>query len=268
MMAMSETASSTRIHPQKMQVVAPGARRIGGLLFVFSAIIVFAAHAFSMLQWQGLYSLSDNIPSDLGATTCDLAKDGYANRFVCSPSHAIFNSGMIIGGAFLAIGAVCVIISARRSPWGTPLGVLLLLSGSALVVTGAVPVTIQAVVHNVAVLAMVVSTLIAMVLFADSRRHTLRAQVQPLGYGPFVPVTWVMFVVSAAGLVLLLVGWDRPGLWARMAMDVQTMWLILVGLSLIRVSPSERALARQGTREQEQSAKDAAIRDAARRASR
>lgn len=240
-------------------------RRIGGLLLAFSSIVAFAAQAFSVLQWQGLYSLSDNLISDLGATRCDVVADGFVNRFVCSPGHGIFNAGMIFSGVLLALGALAVAVMARRAPRAIPVGALLLLSGVAIIVIGAVPFDVNSGVHDVAALAATILTLLAMVLFALPVRA---AAEQPLGFGPFVPATWVMLAASAVGLVLLLVGWDRPGLWERLAMDVQTLWVLLVGISLVRVSPSERALARQRSAQDAAAEKDAAVLSAVRKETR
>ena len=76
---------------------------LGALLWLF-CLQYFLAEAIAIAGWRGVYSLSQNYISDLGAVHCD-ASGGFGA--ICSPLHGLMNASfelqglLILGGAML-----------------------------------------------------------------------------------------------------------------------------------------------------------------------
>ncbi|MCU1406800.1 MAG: hypothetical protein JWQ43_3103 [Glaciihabitans sp.] len=88
--------------------------RTAGLLLVIGPAVFLLAEAISALAWRTpTYNYAYNFVSDLGTDVCGDIFDG---RVMCSPLHAVMNTGFITFGVLFLVG---VIATAPRLPWPT-----------------------------------------------------------------------------------------------------------------------------------------------------
>lgn len=205
-------------------------------MFILSAIVAFVGQALALMKWEGVYELSWNLISDLGVTECMPSNDNFTSRFICSPWHAWFNFGLCASGVLLVIGGVLLILAHKKNEAraGLRAGVLAVVQGVAIFVVGVVPHNVGGNVHDLAALASIVFGLGLMLAVAVGTREPALPDGQRLMVnGAVHKLTWVLLAVSTAGFVAFMMVADRPGLWERMAIDVQTVWTLLLGVGLV-----------------------------------
>lgn len=218
-------------------------RKTAGFLFICSALLAFIGQAIAIAQWDGMYQLSANLISDLGVTECVLSDDQFISRFICSPGHLWFNLGLGASAVLLAAAGFLLIGAQRQGQArsGTRTGAIAIAQAIAIVVIAAVPFNVQPTVHDIAAIlsmvlgiALMVSAALASreVLFNDNQRTMLSSAARGL--------TWVLLVIVVIGFVALLFVTNRPGLWERMAVDVQTVWTLLLGVSLLNTKDNRK----------------------------
>ncbi len=111
----------------------------GGVLWA-SSVQFFVAQALAQAAWRGSspYSLRTSWISDLGATTCG-SYSGGGGVLVCSPRHALLNSGLMLLGVQVVVGTLLLRPLLGDARIGRGAGALLVLAGAALPFIGAFP---------------------------------------------------------------------------------------------------------------------------------
>lgn len=209
--------------------------RVGAWAWVASAAIL-PVQLVVALRWPAEYSWRDNAISDLGVTVCgEFAEQAGMVRDVCSPWHAVFNSGLVGSGALLLVGAVLL-----HGWWGGRSGragtVLMGLAGACVVGVGLAPWDVSPGLHDGAALGQALAQWLAMALLALAA-----------GPGAFRRVTVAVILLSVAGLVAFLAaasGQPVPvlgfGLAERLSFDTLTLWPAVVGAALLAGRLSSR----------------------------
>ena len=211
-------------------------RKAAGLMFILSAIVAFVGQALALMKWEGVYELSWNLISDLGVTECMPSDDNFTSRFICSPWHGWFNFGLCASGVLLVIGGVLLILAhkGKEARAGLRAGVLAIIQGVAIFMIGVVPHNVGGNLHDGAALASIVFGLGLMLAVAvGTREPALPDGQRPMINAAVHKLTWVLLAVSTVGFVAFMLVADRPGLWERMAVDVQTVWTLLLGVGLL-----------------------------------
>ena len=130
---------------------ADGRARFGALL-VFAAVALFALTVVVTLSTsRTAYVWHENMVSDLGDDTCRVR----GGRWICSPNHALFNTGVSSTGVLFVAAGACL-----RAQWGRVLAGGVVVMGVGLVATGVFPAGSDPGLHLTAVvLALVVPAL-------------------------------------------------------------------------------------------------------------
>lgn len=219
--------------------------RAGAAAWIASGVL-FPVQLVVALQWPDGYSVMSNAISDLGVTTCgQFSENGQQVREVCSPWHPVFNAGMIILGALMAIGAM-LLHGHWKGAWGRGGTMLMALSGLLVASVGFAPWDTQPGWHDNAALGQAVAQWVAMCLLALSA-----------GPGRFRRLTTVAVVVSLVGFVAFLAaleGSEVPGLGfglaERVSFDTLTLWTVLVGVAVLTGHPAVPRESGTATRSQ------------------
>ncbi|WP_163572417.1 DUF998 domain-containing protein [Fodinicola feengrottensis] len=77
--------------------------RIAAVAWIVGAASFFVAHIVTQLDWPTPYSWAGNNISDLGNLHCQIWDDTRP-RYVCSPAHAVMNTGVFVEGALVILG--------------------------------------------------------------------------------------------------------------------------------------------------------------------
>lgn len=216
----------------------PVSYRTAGVLLVLSGALLVVGQVLGILRWRGMYSLTDNRPSDLTASVCGVLRDSSGTRFVCNPDHAVTAGAVVSSGIAVIVAAVIMTATARRERddgvYGT--AALLALSGVMTCATALVTENDRPVVHDVLLVFYLLSVWGAMEVLVDAAtRHAEETgDAHPLIYGAYVPITRVMEFVSIVGaLTLVFSGRDvMPGAFERVAVDTLTLWVLVFGLGM------------------------------------
>ncbi|MFE1667561.1 hypothetical protein [Corynebacterium bovis] len=80
-----------------------------GTLWMLSGLAVLAGQLTAVIRWRGMYSMTDNLIGDLGASGCGLVRDAYGPRYICSPGAGWFTGLTATAGILLALGAVVLL---------------------------------------------------------------------------------------------------------------------------------------------------------------
>lgn len=211
-------------------------RKTAGLMFILSALVAFIGQAVALVQWQGLYELSWNLISDLGATQCGPSDDNFTTRFICSPGQLWFNVGLGLSGLLLLIGGVLLVLAHKHNEarGGARSGLLAAVVGVATIVMSVFPVDGNGAVHNGGLYLSIIFGLALMLSVAvGTREPALPDGQRPMINSGLLKLTWVFLAVAVVGFVAFFFMMDRPGLWERMAFDVPTLWTLLLGVGLL-----------------------------------
>lgn len=201
--------------------------RAGAAAWIASGVLI-PVQLVVASQWPDGYSATSNAISDLGVTGCgQFSEHGQQVRDVCSPWHSIFNAGMVVSGALIAVGAV--LLHGRWEGRSGRGGTILMAAGGLLVaVVGFAPWDTQPDLHDSVALGGAVAQWGAMGLLAAAA-----------GPGRFRWLTTVAAAVSVVGFVAFLTaleGAEVPGLGfglaERLSFDTLTLWTVLVGVAL------------------------------------
>lgn len=218
-------------------------RKTAGFLFICSALLAFIGEAIAIAQWDGMYQLSANLTSDLGVTECVLSDDQFISRYICSPGHLWFNVGLGASAVILAVAGALLIAAQRynQARGGMRTGAIAIVQAISMGVAAAVPANVQSTVHGGAVIVSMVLGLALMASAALASRDVLTNDNQrPMLNSAARGLTWVLMVIVAIGFVAFLFMTDRPGLWERMSSDVQTVWTLLLGVSLLNTKGNRK----------------------------
>jgi hypothetical membrane protein len=182
--------------------------------------------------WPTVYSLANNVISDLGNTACG----EYAMRYVCSPQHGLMNASFIVLGTTMALGSLLIYQEFHRS-WGSLIGFNMMgLSGFGTIMVGLFPENTIPLLHGIgAFFALGVGNLSLVVLaFAITQART-----------SFRVYTFLSGMVSLVAFTLFVLGAYRglgQGGMERVVSYPQTIWLILFGayMTLARYRPHRK----------------------------
>lgn len=132
--------------------VVPGTRDRVGALLVLGAVLVFTVTTVVTLSTsETAYVWYTNMLSDLGDGACRVR----GGRWICSPNHLVFNTGIAVSGVLLATAGACLV-----PRWGRVAAGGVVVMGVGLVATGVFPAGTRAGLHLTAVvLALVVPAL-------------------------------------------------------------------------------------------------------------
>ena len=206
--------------------------RGGPVLWLLSAQY-FAAQAAVASAWSGAYSLASNTISDLGNTRCAR----YSGRSVCSPLHTVMNASFVLLGLTMLGGALLI---GREGGWSrsSVVGLWFIgMAGGGTVLVGLFPENTIGGLHVTgAALAFVLGNLGVLVL-------GISLAGLPPGLRWF---TIAAGTVGLGGLVLFLshiyLGLGVGGM-ERVAGYPQDLWLVVVGLHLLRRAQARRLAA-------------------------
>ena len=216
----------------------PVSYRTAGVLLVLSGALLTIGQVVGIVKWRGMYSLTENRPSDLTASECGVLRDDSGVRFVCNPVSTFTTSMVILSGVAVVLASLIMVLAARRigdrGVYGTSL--LLGLSGVLTLVTTMFTVDGRPQVHDLSLLAYLLVMWATMEVLVDSatRHAQTTGDAHPLIYGAYVPITRVMEFFSIVGaLTLIFSGRDvMPGAFERVALDTLTLWAAVFGLGM------------------------------------
>ena len=194
---------------------------VSGLLLPLQVLVAW--------QWPNGYSIAENAISDLGVTTCGIFSDyAAAARPVCSPWHALFNSGVVASGVLIAVGAV--LLYGRWSSLAGRAGLILAAVSAVLVAAvGLAPWDVLPDVHDVAALAQALTQWVAMLQLAIAAgRGAFRVITLATVAVSIVSFTAFLLTLEGAGPVVLPLG-----IAERLAFDTLTLWTASVGVRLL-----------------------------------
>lgn len=192
---------------------------LGPIIWVL-CVQYFAVQIEVASAWQTPFSLTKNVISDLANTACG----PYADRFVCSPQHALMNASFLMLGFTMAMGSLLIYQEFQRSR-GTLIGFsLMAISGLGTLLVGFFPENTISALHGLgAFLTFFLGnlSLVILALALKTERPIFRAY------------TFISGAVSlvALGLFLLHIYLGLgPGGMERVVSYPQTIWLTLFGL--------------------------------------
>ena len=201
--------------------------RVGAVLLVLGTVQFFAAHVIAQNAWLVPYSWTADYISDLGAVTC---VRGAADA-VCSPLHAVMNTGFVLQGVLLIAGTL---LTAGAWTAGTGRRVwqgLAVASGVSWIVVGLVPEDVNGAVHAAGALpGFVVSNAALLVAGASTSTRLLP---------PSHRAATVLGIVGVVGFVLLAVATTWPdgpvavGAAERAVVFPLQIWALVTGVALL-----------------------------------
>ncbi len=234
--------SSGRLGPLVHRSVHHGAIAwlVGTIQFLVAMVVV-------QLTWTGSspYSLSQNVISDLGNTSCGT----FASHDVCSPLHLVFDASLILFGLLLLLGILLIPTAfPARASRSIGLG-LMAVGGIGAILAGIFPENTIGALHSIgALLAFAGGGLALFVLSGAMLRDTR--------WDGFRTYTAVSGLITLISLILYVGGaWNRGGWWAdlgvggleRLIVAPFLLWLLVAGLHLARIPtfapPNARSVA-------------------------
>ncbi|WP_185739052.1 hypothetical protein, partial [Corynebacterium bovis] len=210
-----------------------------GTLWMLSGLAVLAGQLTAVIRWRGMYSMTDNLIGDLGASGCGLVRDAYGPRYICSPGAGWFTGLTATAGILLALGAVVLLTwpdgggegsgdgagrdgsdggdGAGRDGGGDGRGAVpvagrggglrrravvavpLILAGCGMTVTGLAPSDAAPGLHDAATLWQGVWVWLAMIGGLTATRAARRDGGHGVLHGGYAPLTCLLLGVSVAG---------------------------------------------------------------------
>lgn len=261
----------TELRPARERTTDMTARKTAGVLAIISGLVYFIGQAIAMVQWEGAYSLQYNLIGDLGVTQCDLFHNTYGSRYICSPGHVWFNSGIILAAVLMAAAGALLITTRLARLAGT----VLILAGIAGAVAGFFPLNRALVVHNTAALLQALFLLIAAAaaiaktmrvkagVVASKDEKSYLAEHRPILPGGLLTTSMVLLVLAIGGPLLALLVGEWQGVVDRMLLDLLMIWMVFLGVGLYQTNPRTRAHTARVRRADRKAERDAAIISAA-----
>ena len=206
--------------------------RLGAVAWISSALL-FIVQFIVAIRWPDGYSFTRNAISDLGVTVCgEFSEQGQQVREVCSPWHSLFNSGLIVSGTLMLLGAV--LLYGWWATRGGKVGTLCIAAAGVFVaLVGLVPWDVDADLHDSIALGQAAAQWIGMVLIAISAGRGVfrRLTIAALG----VSITgFVLFIAALEGVPIPLLGFGGS---ERLSFDTLTLWIVLAGVFVARAAP-------------------------------
>jgi len=161
-------------------------------------------------------------------------------RYICSPAHTLANGSTIAIGATLTIGALLLWSAWPRRRQGRIAMAFLAVSGTLVVLVGALPWDLFPDAHDLLALASVAAQWVGMIVLVFAiRGKTTSRWISVL--------TIASVIISIIGFVLFIDAMDGGqsatlglGITERIAFDTLTLWSAATGIILLNVSPYAR----------------------------
>jgi hypothetical membrane protein len=200
---------------------------VGVWAWIVSAALIVIVELVVPLGWTVPWDPASRTISELGAVECGVVDFADGARDVCSPWHALANTGWIASGILLAGGAL-LLKPQFGVRWGTVAVGLLILTGFSTSATGIFPLDSHPELHLITALPGFLATPLALVaLAANLWKQSRLLALTALGLG----------VLSCLGTVFtvawVLVG-GPLGLWERLAIYPVYAWMVLAAVLWLR----------------------------------
>ncbi|MGO1948567.1 MAG: DUF998 domain-containing protein [Mycobacteriaceae bacterium] len=225
--------------------------RSAGLLLVLSGLVTALGQLIAMLNWRGMYSITDNRISDFTVTECVVLRDNLGTRYVCNPTSLVTNAAFTVAGLLIVVAAVVIARTAIRQGQSSVRVVTAVLAagGGAYALAGLIPSNVSPWGHDLVMLLFAGLMWTAMLILASAgtMRKVSGREPFPLIYGAYIPITRMMLFVSVVGWLALVVLGPRgmPGLYERLAFDTLTVWLIVIGVGMYSLGGAAEQEARR-----------------------
>ena len=164
-------------------------------------------------------------------------------RYICSPAHMLANGSTIAIGATLMIGALLLWSAWPRLRQGRIAMAFLAVSGTLVVLVGALPWDLYPDAHDLLALASVAAQWVGMIVLVFAIRGDAASRWISV-------LTIASVIISIIGFVLFIDAMDGGqsatlglGITERIAFDTLTLWSAATGIILLTVLPSSRIKA-------------------------
>lgn len=224
------------------RIVKPAIARYGGIFLLVGVAEFLVGMAIAQIGYGPSYSISQNLLSDLGVTSCGLI-DG-TGRYACSPWFLAFDTSTVILGSLVVYAAAWIRRAFPRGILSISGLSLLALHGVALIVAGLSPENVNDATHtSFALLAFACGALalMALGLAMHGTEHWRGNRAYSVASG----------LVSGAALLLFVngsyLGLGLGGM-ERLVVAPILLWFVVIGIHLVRTPAS--ALSRlEGSQE-------------------
>jgi hypothetical membrane protein len=201
-------------------------------------VVFFVGQAIAQAGSKAPYSLLDNEISDLGVSTCGPISAANYHATVCSPLHVVMNATFVVTGLLVLLGAVATWRAWPRRRLSTVGLVLLVLAGAGQALAGLRPEDVNFGLHVLGAIFGIAGADVALILLGIAVWRARR----------WIGVAGV--VLGALGIAgFLLMGSAQSldvgtGALERVAGYPSVVWMIAVGVSLLRVGAEARPALR------------------------
>jgi hypothetical membrane protein len=220
--------------PQRLGPLVHRSVHHGAIAWLVGTVQFILAMIVAQLAWTNpTYSLTQNVISDLGNTSCGT----FSSHDVCSPLHLVFNISVIVFGLLILLGILLLPTAfPARASRSIGLG-LLALAGVGAILVGVFPENTIGALHDTG----------ALLAFAGGGLGLLAlsgAMLRDTRWDGFRTYTGVSGLWTLISLILYVAGsWHWGGLWAnlgqggieRLIVAPVLLWTLVVSLHLVRI---------------------------------
>ncbi|MGV0868131.1 DUF998 domain-containing protein [Corynebacterium kalidii] len=212
--------------------------RIAGVLLFLSGLVTGFGHVVALWSWRGLYSFTDNRIGDFTVTECQVLRDNLGTRYVCNPAYLVTNTAYVAGAFIIVVAAGVMWLAAGREGHRSVRipAVLAGGAGATAMLAGLFPYDVSPAIHDLSMLvhAILMWSFMAFLTGVGSARTAGGRGPHPLIYGGYLLITRFMLAASVVGLLALLLLGPRglPGAYERLAFDMLTAWLMVIGVCM------------------------------------
>lgn len=196
---------------------------VGAVCWLAAPLVLVAAHLTAQVAWSAPFSWARNNISNLGHVSCVW----FAQRYVCSPWHAVMNVGFISTGLLIIAGTVFTLSTWAHSWTARTAAVLIAGAGLGYVLVGVAPADVNVVVHLGG----------ALMIYMFGNVGLLLAAGPIIGGGPARVLTMAAGCMASAATLAHLSGHYfglGPGGTERIAFAGLLVLLLVGGIRLLR----------------------------------
>jgi len=218
--------------PPRQGIIRATNARYGGVLLLVGVVGFLAGMAVAEIGYGPSYSLSQNLLSDLGVTSCGMIDS--TGRYACSPWFIAFDAATVVLGLLVIYAAVWILRAFFPGTLRTAGLGLLAVNGVGLIVAGTTPENVNYSIHSAFALLAFACGALALATLGLAMRGTDH-------WSGFEPYTVASGVVSAVALFLFVAGADLglgPGGMERLLVAPILLWSVVVGIHLVRTPAS------------------------------
>jgi hypothetical membrane protein len=206
----------------------------GAIAWLVATLQFLVAMIVAQLAWKNpTYSLTQNVISDLGNTSCGT----FASHDVCSPLHVVFNISVIVFGLLILLG-ILLLPTAFPARASRTIGLgLLSISAIGAILVGVFPENTIGALHSLGVLLAFAGGGVGLLVLSGAMLRDTR-------WDGFRTYTGVSALVTLISLILFVEGsWHWGGLWAnlgqggieRLIVAPILLWILVVSTHLVRI---------------------------------